>query len=1685
MQKKAFVPLLRIGIALFVLIPFLSFAPAQVTPSHPSELEATTSTLARVALTGATDLQLIIELNEPSVVEAMLAEQALSSATFRSTGVSRPALDLSTTQAGGHRLRVQSSHRTLLQRLSSFGDVQVQGSIDTVLNAVFVRVPFARYSEIQRLPGVKKVYFSHRYRIALDYAAGVQNAQGMWDKAGGSAMAGAGVRIGVIDTGIDIANPMFVDDSLTPPSDFPRGDTNFTNKKVIVARNYVDTKYGYAQQAVTSAIDEVGHGTFVAGCAAGKQVAAPVATIAGMAPGAFLGSYKVFGTPGINDSAHSAAILVAINDAVNDGMNVLNLSLGALNYIAASEDAESIALSNAIAGGVVAVLAAGNDGPDNYTISNPGSTPDAITVGAVTNARTFIYQLRATGPGAIPSNLQNIPYVDGSGLTVAPRIPSTAITDVSTIESSGLACTTQGVSPLPSGSLTGKIAFIARGTCTFADKITNATNAGAIAAIVYNNVSGAAASIMGGVGTATIPAVMISNPDGLALKDFLSASPALATVEIDAPTPVSTTPGILASFSSRGPSPEFNLKPDLVAVGAYVYSAAQKNNANGVLYNSTRFMVSQGTSFSTPMVAGAAAVMKQLFPNFTSQDIKSALTTTASRTVTLDGTTSPNLIQAGAGLLDMAKATSVGATFAPSSLSFGANEYSSSITLTKSFLIKNVSSTNDQFIIAVEPLVAGPTISLSKTNTGSIPPGGSTSVNLTIQASAPLTGGFQGFVTIQSAATASTYRVPYWSGIFVPNSSVVLSVSQSSGGTGTAYSTLAGALAKARPGNVIEIADSGTYPAGLTVATNEEGLPLHGITIRATAGNTPTLNGVGTGVSADLNIIGLRNVLLQGLTITGGQIGVLLTQIAASDPASTTIDHCTITNITDPSLGLGVLVSNGGALSITQSTVSNCSNSGIVALDGTQLTLSKTTVDSNQYFDGIEAYNSNVQILNSTITNNYGQGIYLSACSGTIDGSIISGNLDTLDSYGDGIEIIDGRVTVTNNTFESNAGRGIGLFTDSGTGPAATVSRNIVRSNGMHGILLNPAQNARLEGNFIKANGVGIRILGGTSAVLLNNIIAQSASSSTVSDPGTAIYTSGTSNVRIINNTLFANSTGVFLEAGSTSPVWNSILNSNTRDVTGLQASDIQYSLVGDSSLATGSNITGDPSFADSRTDNFEPGSGSPAWDAGSNTVADLPFLDYNQRLRIASTGSRAGEGKVDMGAIEAGSTYPLVFPLLANGQQAAFGDDFITGFAVLNNNTFPIIAGFSAYDPTGVLIAGTSNPAAQTIGAGAQVPILGHQLFGYDYTSSQLGAVLAGSRDRLTGFFLIFDRGFSRFADGVDVSDGAGTTLSFIRHLNDASGHTSYCLFNPGVNPANVSATLYTTAGSTVGTTKTGLIAPKGQFVFSFDDVTLSSGSVRVESDRPVAGIELFGNTTELSALRAAPPATEARLYFPHFAVNGGFSTGIGIVNTAGNASALTLIAYYSDGSRLGLPVTRTLGSNAQLFESVASLFGLGAGTLTTGYIEVQSDTGGLAGYTGFRYDDGRVQSAAAVPAIAIPRQKLLFSHIAHQVPAGSSTYQTGIALLNPFGVRVSYTMRVFDGTGAKRAEMTSTIGPGEKISRYLSHPAAGVGFFTQALPLSSGHVEVTSDLGLIGFELFYTEDISQLASVPAQTGN
>ncbi len=284
------------------------------------------------------------------------------------------------------RSQIAAERQRVVQRLQALGGIEVQGNTEFILNSVIVRVSPDQYAAVGSISGVKKVYVSRPRHMTLDGAANLHNAQAMWAIAGGSAKAGAGIKIGIVDSGIDITKPMFIDSSLTLPAGYPKGESSLTNTKVIVARNFLNL---LPYQAVQTAVDEEGHGTFVAACAAGRQVPAPLGTISGMAPGAFLGSYKVFGTPGINDYTTSAAVVSAIDAAVADGMDIVNLSLGSLDHQPAAEDPEVAAIARATAAGVLVVVSAGNDGNDPYSINNPANAPDALTVGGATNEHMF------------------------------------------------------------------------------------------------------------------------------------------------------------------------------------------------------------------------------------------------------------------------------------------------------------------------------------------------------------------------------------------------------------------------------------------------------------------------------------------------------------------------------------------------------------------------------------------------------------------------------------------------------------------------------------------------------------------------------------------------------------------------------------------------------------------------------------------------------------------------------------------------------------------------------------------------------------------------------------------------------------------------------------------------------------------------------------------------------------------------------------------------------------------------------------------------------------------------------------------------------------------------------------------------------------------------------------------------
>jgi len=1660
----------------------------------PNRAPAQRRELLRHLIPGTRDLQLILELEEPAVVRRLAAARGAAAAAAGPGQRARMRLD--SAEVNAYRAQLGRSQSAVRQRLAALDGVEVQGATDVVMNSVIARVPIDRYDAVRSLPGVSKIYISRLHRKNLNTAQDVQNAAALWAQAGGRANAGRGVLIGIIDTGIDITHPMFQDGTTPYPAQggpWPKTNSTvnlaYVNRKVIAARDFSSLFSNPESLQNRNARDYEGHGTFVSGCAAGKVVVTPGnaelpgVQISGMAPGAWLGSYKVFGTPGINDFASTAAIIAAINAAVSDGMDVLNLSLGGLDYLPPSEDAEVTAINNAINAGVVVCIAAGNEGPDMHTISTPGSTPDAITVGAVWNSRVFSAQLHVTGLDPVPSNLQNLAYANGTGPSIPAAITGTLV-DVADIDGYGSAC-----AGLPAGSLSGMYALIARGGCLFADKVSNAAAAGASAVIVYNHIMGNGPFSMGGLSGTSIPAVMVSGVDGLALRNFLAANPG-ATVRIDesANDHVETTiPTVVVGDSARGPGPDFSIKPDLVAVGWNVFSATGSNTGGGI-YDPSGYTFSQGTSFSTPMAAGAAAAVLGLFPSFSPADVKSALVNTASA-VTTDGVHEALITQAGGGLLNMGNAAGTVAVFYPANLNFGVSEYADTISVAKTLTLKNVSSSTDQFTVSVQPLVSGPAVRLSTADTGPVAPGAMTNVTVTMEADAPMNGGFQGFITVQSGRTQAVYTVPYWAGIYVPDPARVLTVSRSATGPDI-FNNLKDALAAANPGNIIEFADSQTYvlptPSdsslpSIVISTNVQGLPLHGITIRAAAAQNPVLDGTLAGAAAwaDLQIVGVRNVLLQGLTIQGGDVAVDLLQPSSSVPSSVTIDRCTLTGQASSSISNGIYVENGGNLELIDSTVTGANSSGIFIAGGANIVVNNSAVHNN-LAEGIYSESSNVDLFGCDIRGNRGPGVWLSGSSGTLSKNTISGNLTF--TNGDGIEVFDGTVTIRGNTISGNESAGIYLGSGGATGPKVHIEGNTIQSNAGWGIQSDHAQDAQILGNRVEDNGIGVLLDLNTSASLVNNIIVRSTS-------GAGVSVRGSSVVSLVNNTIYGNTTYGIARSVGTLPVlsvFNTIVNANVfGDLQNVTAIQINYSLLSFTAIGN-TNLVGDALFTDPAAGDFSLGAGSPAIDAGSNSAANVPFLDYFQKYRIASSGSLPGSGLVDMGAIEAGSSYPIVYPLHVNGFNPAIGDTLTTGIAALNSSNVPVAANFVAYDADGTLVAGGTNPSLpMNLGAAGQVPIFGWELFGFSSTADVVGGVLGSAAQRVTGFFLVFDRLLTRLADGVDVSPDAWTHLLFLHHQFDDGGKATYSLFNPGINTATVTARLLDQNGSQVDQLAQPLtVPPKGQRLFSFTNVNISTGVVSVDSDRPVAGLEVFGNPAEIAALRAAVPSTETRLFFPHFAVNEGYTSYLGVVNTNPARANLRLAAYDNNGSLLGTPAERAVSGNGHLYESASSLFGLGPGAMIVGYAVVESDLAGITGFSHFSYDSGGVHSSSAVPCEYIPRDKLLFSHVAHQVDSGSpgDPYLTGVALLNPFGAPVNYTLRVFDGGGNKVRETTATLGPHAKVSKLLSWPSAGAGFFTQPIVLSKGHIEVTADRPLLGFEMFFTQSLTQLIAVMAQ---
>ncbi|HEX9017910.1 MAG TPA: S8 family serine peptidase [Anaerolineaceae bacterium] len=564
---------------------------------------------------------------------------------------------------------------------------KVTSEYDVSLNAVAVSLNGETLEKIASAPLVVQAQYEGLYVPTFDTSTDVDleiiKATEAWAQAGGDANAGAGVKVAILDTGIDITHPCFSDGGYVAQKQL--GDTTFTNNKVIVAKvfNMKTPSAHYTPEALQE------HGTHVAGtvaCNFGTTATVDGVTIphtmSGVAPKALLGNYNIF--PGEVTNAHSEDILNALEAAYADGFDVANMSLGGNS--SGIQDLVSMAVDDLDQANMVIAIAAGNSGPGHYTVESPGRAARALTAGASTVPH-FI---------ATPVTVNGKTFAAGAGDFALVKSDLTAPLGVVLNGANlGTAC-----AALPAGSLTGKIALISRGACSFSTKIRFAQGAGAVAVIMVNNVGGDPIA-MGQDGTPnqpTIPAYMVSVDD----KAALMADAGLpATISVTMAYFVSSYADIMASFSSQGPTDvDFRVKPDVVAPGVNVLSSIPHQFCGAP----PCFAFFQGTSMATPHLAGSAAVVIGQHPDWTAEEVRSAIVNTADQGVLknyqLTGIQRDvNVI--GAGRENLLSAVNATVALSPVSISFGAIPSGSGQTQTFTVTLTNLSGAGHTFNLAI------------------------------------------------------------------------------------------------------------------------------------------------------------------------------------------------------------------------------------------------------------------------------------------------------------------------------------------------------------------------------------------------------------------------------------------------------------------------------------------------------------------------------------------------------------------------------------------------------------------------------------------------------------------------------------------------------------------------------------------------------------------------------------------------------------------------------------------------------------------------------------------------------------------------------------------------------------------------------------------------------------------------
>jgi subtilisin family serine protease len=567
---------------------------------------------------------------------------------------------------------------------------------------------------------------------------------------------GTGIKVGIIDTGIDYDHPDL-------------GGCFGPGCKVAYGYDFVGDDYnsgGTGTQPIPvpdpDPDDCNGHGTHVAGITGAR--AANAGGVTGVAPDVTLGAYRVFGCVG---SSSADVINAGLERAYLDGMQVVNLSLGAaLQW----PQYPTVYMSGALVkAGVVVVASAGNNGATgSFSLGAPGVGAGAIGVASFDNENVTLNSFTVNGT--------SIGY---SPMTFSPPVPTSGTEEIVYV---GRGCVDADLNA--PGNQTdpyladpaGKAALIDRGACSFGEKYNRAVAAGATSVVVANNVAGVVFGTLGAAPPAgvTAPAVGISLADG----NFIKAQTAPVSMVWTAnqgsfPNP---TAGLISSFSSYGLAPTLDLKPDVGAPGGSIYSTYPLE-AGG-------YTTLSGTSMSAPHVAGSVALMLQANPALKPLEIRDRLQNHADPK---NWSGNPGLGfldyvgRQGAGMIDVDDTINATTSVTPAKLGLGegaAGRQSRSLvvrnwgTAPVTYNVSSVNSLSFGRLISPsgttaspaafsQPTFVGGAVVTTSTPTVTVAPGGTAVVKVAITPEASTGRVYGGYIVLTPTNGGAPLRVPF------------------------------------------------------------------------------------------------------------------------------------------------------------------------------------------------------------------------------------------------------------------------------------------------------------------------------------------------------------------------------------------------------------------------------------------------------------------------------------------------------------------------------------------------------------------------------------------------------------------------------------------------------------------------------------------------------------------------------------------------------------------------------------------------------------------------------------------------------------------------------------------------------------------------------------------------------------